>query len=263
MARRSAPVHPRGEIIPDKEPRRVSGRTIAVLGGIVVLTTTLAAAALFSRGGGESDNATSIGKGDVPATASPFPDMSETPRPSISQTPEATATTKPTPQDVHYGDRRNAAERYDRCDVAGFTNNGTQNGRTRLNLNLVFENDPTSTEVRSSGESKNLHWDNPVVIAAPLDANGVPTGKNILTFPAKTDAVESNTPIFMPRHTATDTKYAIGVVTNAITPYGGGDMETKTVTYCDTIVNEGDEHWNKLVDEPAVPPITSVDIYHD
>lgn len=261
MARRSTPVHPRGEIVPDKEPRKVSGRTIAVLGGIVVLSTTLAAAALLSRGGGESDNA--VGRGDVPATASPFPDMTETTKPTISQTPDTPATTKPTPQDVHYGDRRNAAERYDRCDVSGFTNAGTQNGRTRLNLNLVFENDPTSTQVRSHGENDTLHWDNPVIVAAPLDANGVPTGKDVLTFPAKQDAVESNTPIFMPRHTATNTTYAIGIVTNAITPYGGGDMETKTVTYCDTIVNEGGDHWNKSVEEPTVPLITSVDIYRD
>jgi hypothetical protein len=234
-----------------------------VLGGIVVLTTTLAAAALLSRGGEEHSSSTGIGSGDVPATATPFPGMSETPKPSISQTPEATTTTKPTPQDTNYGVRRNAAERYDRCDVAGFTNNGSHNGRTRLNMNLVFENDPTSTEVRSHGESKALHWDNPIIIAAPLDANGIPMSKGILTFPSKQDTVENITPIDMPQHTAADVKYAIGVVTNAITPYGGGDMETRTVTYCNTIVNENGDHWNTAVDEATVPLITSVDIYRD
>lgn len=262
MAKRRAPVHPRGEVIREPAPRN-KGR-IALLGGAVVLAAGLiAGTALIATSGGESSN-TATDSGRTPATASPFPELTETPKSPIPSSPsETTATHSPVPVDKHYGDRRNAAERYDRCDVTSFTNGGVEKGRIRLNLDMAIEYDPTSTEVRSQGESKNLHWDNPVIVAAPLDAKGMPTNKDVLTFPAKHDQLDVTTPIFMPRHTATDTKYAIGIVTNAVTPYGGGEMETKTVTYCDTIVNEGDDHWNKSVDELSIPLITSVDIYHD
>jgi hypothetical protein len=262
MAKRHTPVHPRGEVIREREPRN-RGR-LALLGGAVILATGLVVGSILATSGGESSNTTGTSRGSTPATASPFPQETSSPKSTIPTSPsETTTTTSPTPVDKGYGDRRNAAERYDRCDVAGFTNDGAQKNRIRLNLNLVFENDPTSTQVRSHGENKDLHWDNPIVVAAPLDANGLPTNKNVLTFPAKADQVEGNTSIYMPKDTATDTKYAIGIVTNALTPYGGGEMETTTVTYCNTIVNEGDNHWNKSMDEPAVPLITSVDVYHD
>jgi hypothetical protein len=245
----------------------MSRRGIGLLGGVTVLLAGVTGYALLAGGSDERSSAANDGVDPTPgASASQYPGPTESPKPSRTSTsPSPQPTTEKTVvQDVHYGNRRTAAERYDRCDVSGFTNGGvvkTDYGkRLKLNMGITYEQDPASVELRAKGESDDLHWNNPVVIAAPIGKGGKVNDDDILKFRSKTDRLHQNSSVYLPVNPGKGTDYAIGVLTNAISPFGEGEMETITVTYCNTIENQGGNEWRQSAYDDTIPEITSIDI---
>ncbi|HEU4913820.1 MAG TPA: hypothetical protein VFT16_00230 [Candidatus Saccharimonadales bacterium] len=259
------PLHPRGHITPEhqSQPR---GRRVGILGGALVVLAGITAYASLAMGGEDTPEHTSGGgSGSRPsATASPHQVQAENlqPRPT-PELPDIEASA--TPQDIHYAVRRAIAERYDRCDVSGFTNAGvvkTKRGpRVRLDMSITYEQDPASVRERKHGESRTLHWDNPTVVAVPLRQNGKLDTDEALSFPSSTDRLKQNSSVYLPVKAKKGTDYAIGILTNAVSPYDDGHMETVTMTYCNTIENQGGNDWRQSAYDETVPEITSIDVY--
>ncbi len=272
MPRHAQPVHPRSPsyAVHNQAPR-LRGRHIAAIGGAVLLAGVVSGAALIGIGGGEKTSNNDAGPitGDRPtATATQFPDLSQTPQATISPSEtsgDTTSTTPaPTPTDIYLAVRQAAARRANSCNLSGFTNEGRSNGQDNLRVELLYENNVVSQDARSHGKSDKLTWSDPRVVLVPLDAQGQPSQKGVRTLQPSGDTMPRHFTLGLPDNAAAHTTYLVGVETDASTPLHGGTETTVDVVYCGGIENTGNNHntdWRSPEQTVNLPDLYSTDIF--